>query len=74
VACRVQVYYPFYKDFGPLNLGLAFRFCRKTAQLLQARAHILSYTDLAQPGSGGSACRSSPWLYFLHSSMNQSTL
>ena len=34
----VQVYYPFYKDFGPLNLGLAFRFCRKLAQLLQARS------------------------------------
>jgi len=33
-AC-LQIYYPFFKDFGPLDLGLAFRFCRKTAQLLQ---------------------------------------
>ena len=31
----LQVYWPFFKDFGPLNLGLAFRFCRKTAQMLQ---------------------------------------
>ncbi|CAK0735693.1 hypothetical protein CVIRNUC_000622 [Coccomyxa viridis] len=32
---RELVYWPFFKDFGPLNLGLAYRFCRKTAQMLQ---------------------------------------
>ena len=36
----MQVYWPFFKDFGPLNLGLAFRFCRKTAQLLQVRSRM----------------------------------
>ncbi len=37
LCAATQVYYPFYKDFGPLNLGLAFRFCRQTAQALQVR-------------------------------------
>ncbi|KAI8464247.1 MAG: protein-tyrosine phosphatase-like protein [Monoraphidium minutum] len=31
------LYEPFYSDFGPLNLGRTFRFCEKTARLLQAR-------------------------------------
>eukprot|EP00891_Asterochloris_glomerata_P004133 jgi/Astpho2/4133/fgenesh1_pg.00063_%23_114_t len=29
------VYEPFYADFGPLNLGLAFSFCQKTKRLLE---------------------------------------
>lgn len=36
----MQVYWPFFQDFGPLNLGLAFRFCRKTAQLLQVSSRL----------------------------------
>ena len=67
----MQVYYPFYKDFGPLNLGLAFRFCRKTAQLLQARGPILSYTDLAPAWRCEPACRRSPWRSFFQFSLNQ---
>ena len=31
----LQVYEPFYADFGPLNLGLAFSFCQKTRRLLE---------------------------------------
>ncbi|EIE26795.1 cell division cycle protein 14, partial [Coccomyxa subellipsoidea C-169] len=42
------IYYPFFKDFGPLDLGLAFRFCRKTAQLLQEAEsqgkHLIFFT------------------------------
>ena len=30
-----QLYEPFYADFGPLNLGHAFKYCRRTAELLQ---------------------------------------
>lgn len=30
-----QVYEPFYADFGPLNLGLTYRFCQKTQNHLQ---------------------------------------
>lgn len=30
-----QRYEPFYADFGPLNLGHAFKYCRRTAELLQ---------------------------------------
>lgn len=32
---RAQLYEPFYADFGPLNLGHAFKYCRRTAELLQ---------------------------------------
>lgn len=31
----LQVYEPFYADFGPLNLGLTYRFCQKTQTNLQ---------------------------------------
>lgn len=42
VMCRVrpslvQLYEPFFADFGPLNLGKTYRFCQKTKQLLQVR-------------------------------------
>lgn len=33
----VQLYEPFFADFGPLNLGRTFRFCQQTKQLLQVR-------------------------------------
>jgi len=33
----VQLYEPFYADFGPLNLGKTYRFCEHTKQLLQVR-------------------------------------
>ena len=42
----MQVYWPFFKDFGPLNLGLAFRFCRKTAQLLQVNSRMYWSTEI----------------------------
>ncbi|KAK9839607.1 hypothetical protein WJX81_000477 [Elliptochloris bilobata] len=34
------VYEPFYADFGPLNLGHAFKYCRRTAELLQDAARL----------------------------------
>jgi hypothetical protein len=34
----LQVYEPFYADFGPLNLGRTYRFCEITARLLKVRA------------------------------------
>ena len=42
----MQVYWPFFKDFGPLNLGLAFRFCRKTAQLLQVSSRMYLFAEI----------------------------
>jgi hypothetical protein len=33
----LQLYEPFYADFGPLNLGKTYRFCEHTKQLLQVR-------------------------------------
>lgn len=36
-ACALQLYEPFYADFGPLNLGKTHRFCEHTKQLLQVR-------------------------------------
>ncbi len=42
----MQVYWPFFKDFGPLNLGLAFRFCRKTAQLLQVSSRMCLFAEI----------------------------
>lgn len=33
----VQLYEPFYADFGPLNLGKTHRFCEHTQQLLKVR-------------------------------------
>jgi hypothetical protein len=33
----LQLYEPFYADFGPLNLGKTFRFCEITARLLEVR-------------------------------------
>ncbi len=33
----LQLYEPFFADFGPLNLGKTYRFCQKTKQLLQVR-------------------------------------
>ena len=32
-----QLYEPFYADFGPLNLGKTYRFCARTAELLEVR-------------------------------------
>lgn len=32
--CVLQLYEPFYADFGPLNLGKTYRFCEQTKQLL----------------------------------------
>ena len=32
-----QVYQPFFADFGPLNLGQAFRFCQKLRAALKVR-------------------------------------
>ena len=32
------MYEPFYADFGPLNLGLTYRFCQKTQEVLQVLA------------------------------------
>jgi len=40
-ASRAQLYEPFYADFGPLNLGHAYKFCRRTAELVQVA--ITSY-------------------------------
>jgi len=40
-AARAQLYEPFYADFGPLNLGHAYKFCRRTAELVQVA--ITSY-------------------------------
>ena len=39
----MQVYEPFFADFGPLNLGLAYRYCQRTAELLKVcdALHIL---------------------------------
>ena len=34
------MYEPFYADFGPLNLGLAFSFCQKTKRLLEVGMNI----------------------------------
>lgn len=34
----LQLYEPFYADFGPLNLGKTYRFCEHTRQLLQVSA------------------------------------
>lgn len=34
-ARALQVYEPFYADFGPLNLGKAFRFCELASALVQ---------------------------------------
>jgi hypothetical protein len=34
-----QLYEPFFADFGPLNLGLAYRYCTKLHQLLEV-SHI----------------------------------
>ena len=34
---RHQVYEPIYADFGPLNLGKTYRFCARTAELLEVR-------------------------------------
>ena len=31
----VQIYEPFFEDFGPLNLGQAYRFCCRTNALRQ---------------------------------------
>ena len=35
-----QVYEPFYADFGPLNLGLTYRFGQKTQNNLQVIASM----------------------------------
>jgi Dual specificity protein phosphatase, N-terminal half len=35
---HVQLYEPFDKDFGPLNLGLAYRFCQRMNHLLEVGA------------------------------------
>lgn len=33
------VYYPFFKDFGPLNMGMTYRYCRRLERLLQDPLH-----------------------------------
>ncbi len=38
-----QVYEPFYADFGPLNLGLTYRFCQKTQNNLQVLASMAKH-------------------------------
>lgn len=35
-----QLYEPFYADFGPLNLGKTYRFCARTAELLEVRGRV----------------------------------
>jgi hypothetical protein len=37
LSLLLQLYEPFYADFGPLNLGKTHRFCEHTKQLLQVR-------------------------------------
>lgn len=37
VPGRAQLFEPFFADFGPLNLGKAYRYCRTTRELLQVR-------------------------------------
>ena len=52
-AChRSQVYEPFFGDFGPLNLGHTYNFCRRTNDLLQvrrARCELLNIPTHSQP-------------------------
>lgn len=33
------VYFPFFQDFGPLNMGLTYRFCRRLDRLLKDPQH-----------------------------------
>lgn len=44
---RHQVYEPFYADFGPLNLGKTYRFCARTAELLEVRIDLKMFAAAA---------------------------
>lgn len=39
-SCPLQLYEPFFQDFGPLNLGRTYRFCEITSRLLQVMRHL----------------------------------
>jgi hypothetical protein len=47
----MQLFEPFFADFGPLNLGKAYRYCRTTRELLQARPSLAALMH----GHGGCA-------------------
>jgi protein-tyrosine phosphatase len=56
---QTKVYEPFYADFGPLNLGRAFRYCELAARLLQEsdrrRAASAAATASANPAAAAPA-------------------
>jgi hypothetical protein len=53
-----QLYEPFYADFGPLNLGKTYRFCARTAELLEVR-RVRERDGAAARGGGGGGRRRS---------------
>jgi len=50
-----QVYEPFYADFGPLNLGRAFRYCELAARLLQESDRRRAAASAPAPGAAAPA-------------------
>lgn len=44
----LQTYEPFYEDFGPLNLGQAYRFCCRTTSLRQVSSTCLAQSVLSE--------------------------
>lgn len=63
----LQIYEPFFADFGPLNLGQAYRFCEKTSAMLKVRHPSAASQPryVAMERAGGRAASNRLWISVL---------